>query len=77
MFSFLSKNSYPLFFNKNLRDYCKNSTNESIKKMIERHNSEKNKPKINNGNNPEFKLSNFIYLFSLSYIAFFIYKRIK
>jgi len=78
MFSFLSRNSYPLFLNKSLSEYCRSSTNESIKKMIERHNSKKDKPKIaNNGNNPEFKLLDFIYLFSLSYIVFLMYKRIK
>ena len=31
------------FYNKNMMDYCRKSTEESIKKMIER---EKNKPKF-------------------------------
>jgi hypothetical protein len=82
MLSCFSRNSYPLILNKNLRDYCRNSTNESIKKIIERHNSEKDKPKIkiNNNdddNNPVFNLLDFIFFLSVSSIAFFLYKRLK
>ena len=92
MFQCLSRNAFPLLLNKKISDYCRNSTNESIRKLIERHNSEKEKPKFNfdintsnennndnnnKNNHKEVSFINFIIFLSVSSIAFFLYKRIK
>ena len=75
---------YPITLNKSLSEYCRSSTNESIRKLTERYNSDKNKPKISlnfndddDNNNPKFNFYDFIFFLSVSTIVFFIYKRLK
>jgi hypothetical protein len=68
--------------NKSFSEYCKNSTNESIRKITEKYNSNKNKPKIklnldDDNNNPDFNFYDFIFFLSVTTIAFLIYKRLK
>jgi hypothetical protein len=78
MLNCLFKNPYPLILKKNLRDYCLNSTNKSIKNLIDRNNSKKDKYKLNNNdNNNPINLIDIIFVFSISTIAFLLYKRIK
>lgn len=73
----------PLFYNKNINDYCKNMTNESIKRLTEKYNLERNNPKIknpldNNSNeNPQLNFYNFLVFLSISTISFYFYKRLK
>jgi len=87
MFSSLLRNSSPLFLNKNISEFCRNSTNESIRKLTEKNNIEKNKPKINfnfddnnnddNNKKDNFNFYEFIFFLTFSSIAFLLYKRIK
>ena len=83
----LSCNKTPYLLNKTINDYCKYSTNESIKRIIDRYNLERNKPKIKNIFNNEHEdedkdksritiYSIFAFL-SISTVAFFLYKRLK
>jgi hypothetical protein len=83
MFRSISITSSPYILNKNLRNYCINSTNESIKKLTERYNNKKYIPnvKINYNNDDNYKpnvnLNSFLLFIALSSISFFIYKRLK
>lgn len=83
---FVKRTIYPL--NKTLSNYCRNSTNESIRKLTERHNLDRNKLKIKNPymdyddeNNDDDKSKLNIYRFliflSFSMISIYIYKRLK
>jgi hypothetical protein len=74
-------------FNKTLNDYCRRSTIESIKRITDRYNLERNKVKFKNVFNDEEKYdfedkpgtniySIFAFL-SISTLAFFLYKRNK
>jgi hypothetical protein len=70
--------------NKNLHDYCRKTTEESIKKITDKYNLERNKPKINNplpenddSGKPEFNFYGLLAFLSVSTIAFLIYKRLK
>lgn len=74
----------PLYFNKSLSEYCTKTTNESIKKITEKYNLERNKPKIKNpleeeddSKNPELNFYSFIIFLSISSITFYFYKRLK
>ena len=75
----------PQVFNKSLHEYCKRSTQESIKKLTEKYNSDKNKPKISNlllsengdSGKPEFTFYGFLVFLSISTIGFILYKRLK
>lgn len=76
----------PLYFNKSLRDYCTNTTNESIRKLTEKYNSEKRTFKFKNilDNHddedpkiPEFNFYTFLIFLSISSISFYFYKRLK
>lgn len=75
----------PILFNKNLSDYCRKSTDESIKKFSEKYNLERNKPKIknpldDNGNGngkPEFNLYEFLIFLSISTMAIYLYRRLR
>jgi hypothetical protein len=75
----------PIFYNKNLSNYCRKSTDESIKKISEKQNLERNKPKIKNplddnenGNGkPEFNLYEFLIFLSISTITIYFYKRLR
>lgn len=69
--------------NKALYDYCKKTTEESIKKISENYSLERNKTKINismensDGNaNPEFNFYKLLAFLSLTTITFFFYKRL-
>lgn len=72
-------------FNKNLRDYFTNITNESIRKITENHNLEEKKLKfkilIDNDNDdpkiPEFNFYSLLIFLSISSISFYLYKRLK
>ena len=70
--------------NKALYDYCKNSTEESIKKITEKYSLERNKPKnifsFKNGDGnakSEFNLYGLLAFLSVTTIAFFFYKRLQ
>lgn len=69
--------------NKNLNDYCKKYTNESIIKMTEKYTLERNKPKIQNPfddkNNGEskFSINGFWVIFTISTMTFFFYNKLK
>lgn len=91
MLSFCFKKPY-LQYNKELFAYCRKSTEDSIKRICEKHALEKNKIKINNlidtdntneNEDDDYnKKSNrnkfiFIYILSISTIGFLLYKRIK
>ena len=77
---FTKKNLYPI--NKNFNDYCKKSMDESIRKINEKSNLERNKPKIvnpfddENNDKPDFNIYGFITFLSISTIAFLFYKRL-
>jgi len=88
MFKPLLNNSFPyLFLNKNLSEYCRNSTNEFIRKITEKYQTKKYIPNIKiNYNNKEdnnengkndFNLYVFLVVLSISSISFYFYKRIK
>ena len=88
MFKPLLNNSFPyLFLNKNLSEYCKNSTNEFIKKMTEKYETKKYSPNIkisynnkeDNSENGEidFNFYFFLVVLSISSISFYFYKKIK
>jgi|LakMenE18May11ns_1017448.scaffolds.fasta_scaffold9933032_5 hypothetical protein len=74
----------PFFVNKSLQDYCRKSTEESIKKISERYNLERNKPKINiplddenSSNKPEINYYGLFTFLSVTTLAIFLYKRLK
>lgn len=71
----------PIKTNKNLVEYCKSSTQQSVKKLIEKYNLERNIVKINNpleDNNDNKPKINYIFLIflSVSTMGYFLYKRL-
>ena len=73
MLSFMTRR--PVYFNKSLSEYCNRTTNESIRKLTEKINLERNKPKIKNpleedddSGKPEIKFYNYL-LFPLYFIT--------
>jgi len=69
-------------FNKNINNYCRNSTNVSIKKITDKYNLERNKPKIqnpfeDNDDKPKVGIYSTLVFLSISTMVFFFYKRIK
>jgi hypothetical protein len=70
-------------FNKNINDYCRKYTNESIIKMTEKYTLERNKPRIQNpfhdknNEKPNFGVSGFWVIFTISTMAFFFYNKLK
>lgn len=67
--------------NKFLHDYCKKSTEESIRKLQEKYNLERNKPKINNPfqNNTHYIFFSFFSFFlnlSNLYLLYCVNKRL-
>lgn len=73
----------PLYsINKNFNDYCKQSMDESIRKINEKYNLERNKLKIvnpfdnKNNDNPDFNIYSFLTFLSISTITFLFYKRL-
>ena len=68
-----------LFYNKNLNDYCRRTTDESIKKLSERLSLERNKEYLEeeNDNNKNHSVLGFIIFLSISCFVINLYKRIK
>lgn len=73
-----------IFINKSLHDYCRKSTEESIRKITEKHYLERNSPKIKNpldddngNNNPKFNFNTFLIFLSVTMVSFYFYKRLK
>jgi hypothetical protein len=68
--------------NKNFNDYCKKCMDDSIRKINENYNLERNKPKIvnpfdnKNNDNPDFNIYGFLTFLSISTITFLFYKRL-
>jgi hypothetical protein len=60
--------------NKNLQDYCKKTTEDSIRKLTEKYNLERNNSKIDNkicvSSNPEFNFYGILTILSITTIAF-------
>lgn len=83
MLSFMTRR--PVYFNKSLSEYCTKTTNESIRKLTEKFNLERNKPKIKNpleeedddSEKPEINFYHYLLFLSISSIAIYFYKRIK
>lgn len=73
----------PYLFNKTMNDYCRHSTDESIKKITYRYNLERNNPKIKNPfddeyeDKPKINIYSMFAFLSISTLAFFLYKRLK
>lgn len=75
----------PINFNKSLSDCCTRTTNESIKKITDKYNLERNKPKVinlleedNDNGNPGIIFCKFLFFLYTSYVVlFFLNKRIK
>ena len=74
----------PIYINRSLHDYCRKSTEESIRKKTEKYNLERNKPVLNttftinnDNNNPEFNIYTFLLFLSISSISFYFYKRLQ
>lgn len=72
-----------VFYNKKLYDYCKEITDNSIKKLTEKYRLERNTPKLadlledDDSSKPNFNFFNFIAFLSFSTLALYFYKRIK
>jgi hypothetical protein len=71
-----------MYFNKSLSVYYNKITNDSIRKLTEKHNLERNKEKINNpleddGEKPASDFYHFLFFLSISTIAIYFYKRLK
>ena len=72
-------------FNKTINDYCRHSTNESIKRITDRYNLERSKVNIKNifndehedDDKPKINIYSILGFLSISTLAFFLYKRIK
>lgn len=77
---FVRKPLYPI--NKKLNDYCKKTMDDSIRKLNEKYNLERNKPKFTNpfddenNDKPNLNIYGFITFLSISTIAFLFYKRL-
>jgi hypothetical protein len=73
----------PYLFNKTISDYCRNSTNESIKKITEKYNLERNKFTVINPFDdedhykPKINMYSILAFLSISTIAYLFYKRVK
>lgn len=71
-----------MIINKDLSDYCKKTTNESIQKITEKYKLERIKPKIskfgdNDDEKPKFNFLNLLIFLSISTITIYFYKRVK
>ncbi len=70
-------------FDKTINDYCRHSTNQSIKRITDRYNLERNKVEIKNIFNdeddykPKISIYSIFAFLSISTLAFFLYKRLK
>ena len=82
MLSFMKRRS--VYFNKSLSEYCTGTTNESIRKLIEKYKLERNKQKIQNPledqddpGKPYLNFYNLLLFLSISSITIYFYKRLK
>jgi len=70
-------------FDKTINNYCRHSTNQSIKRITDRYNLERNKVEIKNPFNdededkPRINIYSIFAFLSISTFAFFLYKRLK
>ena len=74
----------PDYLSISLSEYCNRTTNESIRKLTEKMNLERNKPKINiplddenSSNKPEINYYGLFTFLSVTTLAIFLYKRLK
>ncbi len=74
----------PLYVNNSLKDYCSKSTNESIRKLTDKYNLERNKQKLeilldddDRDEIPEFNFLNLLFFLSISSVTFYFYKKLK
>lgn len=75
----------PLYFNKNLHDYCTMTINESIRRLTEKYNLESKTLKFknivdNDGDDPkipEFNFYSLLIFLSISSFSFYFYKKLK
>lgn len=76
-------NKRPIYINKSLSDYCKKTTDESIRKLTEKYNKERYNPKKfvliddNDDKNNNFNFLNLIIFLSISSITICLYKRLN
>jgi hypothetical protein len=70
-----------VFTNKTLQDYCKKTTEESMRKLSEKYNLERNKPNIKNtfddNDKPEFNYFGLLVVLSITIFSFSFYKRLN
>ncbi len=84
MFNFMRNKPLPLYFNKNLSNYCTKKTIDSITNLTEKYKLERTKPKyeILLGNSaitetPEINSYALLIFLSISSFGFFYYKSIN
>ena len=82
MLSFMKRRC--VYFNKSLSEYCTKINNESIRKLTEKYNLERKKPKFKNPlededgpKTPEFNFYHFLLFLSISSITIYFYRRVK
>lgn len=71
-----------LFYNKKLSEYCKKTSDESIKRLTEKYHLERIKKIINpleedDSNNPKFNFYGILAILSISTLAFYFYKKLN
>jgi hypothetical protein len=77
-------------YDKSILEYCMKSTQDSIKRIIEKKNLEKNNINVkeilkikleddddNNNNNPQLNFNFFLVFLSISSLGFYFYKKLK
>ena len=70
-------------FDKTINDYCRYSTDQSIKRISDKYNLERNKLQIKNPFNdededkPRINIYSIFAFLSISTLAFFLYKRLN
>lgn len=84
MFNFMRNKPLPLYFNKNLSNYCTKKTIDSITNLTEKYKLERTKPKyeILLGNSaitetPEINSYALLIFLSISSFGFFYYKSLN
>lgn len=73
-----------LYSDKNLTDYCRKSTDETIRKLTEKYKLKRTEPKyenildnIDNPNTPELNFSTLFIFLSISTIGLYFYRRLN
>lgn len=84
MFNFMRNKPLPLYFNKNLSNYCTKKTIDSITNLTEKYKLERTKPKYeiilgNSGitETPEINSYALLIFLSISSFGFFYYKSLN